>query len=74
MALISEQIRASASLMKLDPKLTAFNAPRENSLKIGLSGMQAWADGLRDAILAAKMDAAKSVSDSPATPKKPKQK
>jgi len=68
---IAEQLRASKIVMEITPPLTTVPVTRETSLKVGLAGMQSWADALRDAVHAARLDSLRSngvapVSDSPA--------
>lgn len=64
---IVAQIRGSKGVMEITPPLANVAVTRETSLQNGLTGMQSWADALRDAVHSARLDMLRGngVSDPP---------
>lgn len=69
---ILSSLRVSKAKMQSQPPLTAIKVLKQNQLDLGLNGMTTWADSLRDAVDAARLElATKSVSDSHGKANKP---
>jgi hypothetical protein len=73
---IVAQIRVSKGVMEIEPPLRSIEVMRQNSLEIGLTGLRAWADALRDAVDDQRLEfASNGVSeDKPGTDKPRKKK
>jgi hypothetical protein len=72
---ILAQIRVSKAQMDEEPPLSSLEVNRQNSLDVGLAGLRAWSDSLRDCVDNARMElAANDVSDSANHSAKPRKK
>jgi hypothetical protein len=55
---ILAQIQVSKTLMEMEPPLRELEVNRQTSLDVGLAGLRAWADSLRDCVDEKRMDMA----------------
>lgn len=69
---IVAQLRVSKDIMLEQPPLKSLEVFKQTSLDVGLSGLRAWADALRDSVDTARMELA--VSASPNGAVKPRKK
>lgn len=71
---IVAQLQVAKSLLELPPTIESVDVPREAARELGLQRIGAWADSVRDAVHAARLNSlrnGKLLSDSPGNRKKP---